>query len=219
MPSWSTSSKPGASWKTPWAFKPVLRHLQGLIWGRQFRLIASRGRIRRPGSQSRLNQGGRADPRRYARYRCGPKGEFRCLLVTCLIALCDTTAGDGAFCLIPGSHKCQLAHPYSDRDLEEVPPLEDLPPDGRLGGRLYRERLPRLQGAPPPQPILARVPVRPLPTWRTGRGVNLRPICCGARRQTRSSPTCCWPPTIIPPGPRRRWADRPYGSCANFSVR
>lgn len=107
--------------------QPVLRHLQGLIWGRQFRLIASRGRIRRPGSQSRLNQGGRADPRRYARYRCGPEGEFRCLLVTCLIALCDTTAGDGAFCLIPGSHKCQLAHPYSDRHLEEVPPLEDLP--------------------------------------------------------------------------------------------
>ena len=74
-----------------------------------------------------LTQGGQADPRRYARYRCGPEGEFRCLLVTCLIALCDTTAGDGAFCLIPGSHKCLLPHPYADRELEEVPPLEDLP--------------------------------------------------------------------------------------------
>ena len=109
------------------ALQPVLRHLQGLIWGQQFRLIASRGRIRGVGSRGHLTQGGKADPRRYARYRCGPEGEFRCLLVTCLIALCDTTAGDGAFCLIPGSHKCLLPHPYADRELEEVPPLEDLP--------------------------------------------------------------------------------------------
>ena len=109
------------------ALQPVLRHLQGLIWGQQFRLIASRGRIRGVGSRGHLTQGGQADPRRYARYRCGPEGEFRCLLVTCLIALYDTTAGDGAFCLIPGSHKCLLPHPYADRELEEVPPLEDLP--------------------------------------------------------------------------------------------
>ena len=109
------------------ALQPVLRHLQALIWGRQFRLIASRARIRGVGSRGRLTQGGRADPRRYARYRCGPEGEFRCLLVTCLIALDDTIAGDGAFCLIPGSHKCHLPHPYADRELDQVPPLQDLP--------------------------------------------------------------------------------------------
>ena len=109
------------------ALQPVLRHLQGLIWGQQFRLIASRGRMRGVGSRSRLTQGGQADPRRYARYRCGPEGEFRCLLVTCLIALDDTNAGDGSFCLIPGSHKCHLPHPYAHRELEEVPPLQDLP--------------------------------------------------------------------------------------------
>ena len=109
------------------ALQPVLRHLQELIWGRQFRLIASRAKIRGAGRGGRLTQGGQADPRRYARYRCGPAGEFRCLLVTCLIALDDTNTGDGAFCLIPGSHKCHLPHPYADRELEEVPPLEDLP--------------------------------------------------------------------------------------------
>ncbi len=109
------------------ALEPVRRTLQGLIWGRQFRLIASRGRIRGMRSRGRLTQGGQADPRRYARYRCGPEGEFRCLLVTCLIALCDTTADDGAFCLIPGSHKCHLPHPYAGRRLEEVAPLQDLP--------------------------------------------------------------------------------------------
>ena len=109
------------------ALEPVRRYLRGLIWGQQFRLIASRGRIRGAGSRSRLTQGGHADPRRYARYRCGPEGEFRCLLVTCLIALCDTTADDGAFCLIPGSHKCHLPHPYAGRELQDIPPLEDLP--------------------------------------------------------------------------------------------
>ncbi len=109
------------------ALQPVLRHLQALIWGRQFRLIASRARIRGVGSRGRLTQGGKADPRRYAGYRCGPEGEFRCLLVTCLIALDDTDAGDGTFCLIPGSHKCHLPHPYADRELDQVPPLQDLP--------------------------------------------------------------------------------------------
>ena len=109
------------------ALRPVLRHLQALIWGRQFRLIASRARLRGVGSRGRLTQGGKADPRRYARYRCGPEGDFRCLLVTCLIALDDTIAGDGSFCLIPGSHKCHLPHPYADRELVEIAPLEDLP--------------------------------------------------------------------------------------------
>ena len=109
------------------ALQPVLRHLQALIWRRQFRLIASRARIRGLGTRGRLTQGGWADPRRYARYRCGPEGEFRCLLVTCLIALDHTDAGDGAFCLIPGSHKSHLPHPYADRELDEVAPLQDLP--------------------------------------------------------------------------------------------
>ncbi len=109
------------------ALTPLLRHLHGLIWGQQFRLIASRGRIRNPGSQHGLTQGGRADRRRYARYRCGPEGEFRCLLVTCLLALSDSVSGDGAFCLIPGSHKSNLPHPYADSKLEDVPPLQDLP--------------------------------------------------------------------------------------------
>lgn len=109
------------------ALRPVLRHLQALIWRRQFRLIASRARIRGVGSRGRLTQGGRADPRRYARYRCGPEGEFRCLLVTCLIALDDTNEGNGAFCLIPGSHKSHLPHPYAGRELDKVPPLQDLP--------------------------------------------------------------------------------------------
>ena len=109
------------------ALTPLLRYLHGLIWGRQFRLIASRGRIRSPGSRCRLTQGGRADRRRYVGYRCGPEGEFRCLLVTCLIALSDSDSGNGAFCLIPGSHKSHLPHPYADSRLEDVPPLYDLP--------------------------------------------------------------------------------------------
>ena len=109
------------------ALTPLLRHLQVLIWGRQFRLIASRGRIRRPGCQRGVTQGGLADRRRYTGYRCGPEGEFRCLLVTCLIALSDAASEDGSFCLIPGSHKSNLPHPYAGSKLKDVPPLRDLP--------------------------------------------------------------------------------------------
>ena len=195
------------------ALEPVRRYLQGLIWGRQFRLIASRGRIRGMRSRSRLTQGGQADPRRYARYRCGPEGEFRCLLVTCLIALCDATADDGAFCLIPGSHKCHLPHPYADRRLEEVAPLQDLPlaagsavvfsdnvshalrPPRRDSqhwlefqyGPSYMENWPGCEFS---ADLLQRTEVPPA--------------------ATRSNPTCCWPPTTTPPDPRRKWTDCSY---------
>ena len=109
------------------ALRPLVHYLQALIWGQQFRLIASRGWIRKPGSYSQLTQGGQADPRRYTRYRCGPTGEFRCLLVTCMIPLSDSAEEDGCFCLIPGSHKSNLAHPYNNKKLKDIPSLHDLP--------------------------------------------------------------------------------------------
>ena len=74
------------------ALQPVLRHLQALIWGRQFRLIASRARIRGVGSRGRLTQGGKADPRRYSGYRCGPGGRI------------PLPAGDLPGCA--GRHRC-----------------------------------------------------------------------------------------------------------------
>lgn len=98
-----------------------------LVWGEQVRLIASRALVRRAGVSGRVTQGGRADPRRFGRYRAFVEGEFRCLLVSVLIALDDTADGDGAFGVIPASHKANFAHPWADRIAEDLSVLRPLP--------------------------------------------------------------------------------------------
>ncbi len=101
--------------------------MEELIWGSQFRLVASRSLIRKPGISGRITQGGLADPRRYARYRCFVEGEFRCLMVSCLVALDDTLPNDGPFCVIPASHKSNFGHPYTEAPLNTVSALRDVP--------------------------------------------------------------------------------------------
>ena len=122
------------------ALPRVRQYLQEFIWGQQYRLVGSRAAIRDPGARSRLNQGGNADPRRYTRYRCLGDGQFRCLMMTCLIALCDTTHGDGTFCAIPTSHKANLPHPYENTDLGAIPPLHEIPLQAG-SGVLFTENL------------------------------------------------------------------------------
>ena len=109
------------------ALPRVLDYVQEFIWGRQYRLVGSRAILRTSGRYSRLTQGGEADLRRYARYRCFGDGQFRCLMITCLIALTDTADGDGAFCVISASHKANLPHPYENTDLSAVSPLRTIP--------------------------------------------------------------------------------------------
>ena len=122
------------------ALPRVLDYVQEFIWGRQYRLVGSRAILRTPGKGSQLTQGGDADPRRYARYRCFGDGQFRCLMITCLIALTDTSDGDGAFCAIPASHKASLPHPYENTDLSAIAPLQNIPL--RAGsGILFTENL------------------------------------------------------------------------------
>ena len=122
------------------ALPRVRDYVQEFIWGRQYRLVGSRAILRTPGKGSQLTQGGDADPRRYARYRCFGDGQFRCLMITCLIALTDTTDSDGAFCAIPASHKASLPHPYENTDLNAIVPLHNIPL--RAGsGVLFTENL------------------------------------------------------------------------------
>jgi hypothetical protein len=107
------------------ALQPVLERVRAFIWGSQYRLVGSRGVTREPRGESRLSAGGAADARRYARYRY-EDGQFRCLMLTCLIAL-DDTADDGAFCVVPSSHKANLPHPYGEVELAAIPPLRTIP--------------------------------------------------------------------------------------------
>ena len=46
-------------------------------------------------------------------------------MITCMIALRDTAASDGAFCAIPGSHKANLPNPYNDAQLDVIAPLRE----------------------------------------------------------------------------------------------
>ena len=122
------------------ALPRVLDYVQEFIWGRQYRLVGSRAILRTQEKGSQLTQGGDADPRRYARYRCFGDGQFRCLMITCLIALTDTSDGEGAFCAIPASHKASLPHPYENMDLSAIAPLQNIPL--RAGsGVLFTENL------------------------------------------------------------------------------
>ncbi len=107
-------------------FKRLLQPMEEIIWGSQVRLVASRGLIKEPGSIETLTQGGKADPRRYTKYRCFVEGEFRCLMTTCLIALNNCSNGNGTFCIIPASHKSNFPHPYSNTSLESVSVLKDI---------------------------------------------------------------------------------------------
>ena len=138
----------GGVFEEAMAHPAILSYLGGLIWGQQFRLIRSRGVLRGPGSRDYLNQGGKADPRRYTRYRCTWEGEFRCLMVTCLIALTDASEGKGPFTVLPGSHKSNLPHPYSEVELEEITPLQEIP-RWAGAGVLFAESLSHAIKSPP----------------------------------------------------------------------
>lgn len=117
----------GGALEDAMALRRVLDYVQEFIWGRQYRLVGSRAILRTPGQGSQLTQGGDADPRRYARYRCFGDGQFRCLMITCLISLTDTGNNDGTFCTIPASHKASLPHPYENTELNAIVPLQNIP--------------------------------------------------------------------------------------------
>ena len=100
------------------ALASVQPYLQEFIWGNQYRLVGSRASVQPSRGQQRLKQGGRADKRRYARYRCTGEGQFRCLMMSLYIALEPLALG-----VVPGSHKAEFPHPYADIPLEQIPPL------------------------------------------------------------------------------------------------
>ena len=130
----------GSTIEDAMALPRILDYVREFIWGRQYRLVGSRAILRAPGRNSPLTQGGDADPRRYARYRCFGDGQFRCLMITCLIALTDAVDGDGAFCVIPASHKANLPHPYENTDLNTIAPLHSVPLQAG-SGVLFTENL------------------------------------------------------------------------------
>ena len=140
----------------------LVQAMQQLIWGDQIRLVSSRAIARKPGISGHVSQGGLADPRRYTRYRCFIDGEFRCLLVSCLIALNDTASGDGAFSVIPSSHKSNFPPPLRTASSRERCGPEGSPTACGLRRDLQREHFPLHEEFPDRIETLAAVSVRSL---------------------------------------------------------
>ena len=137
----------GGIFEDAMALRPVLERVRAFIWGNQYRLVGSRGLLRAAGTATRLSRGGGDDKRRYARYRCEGDGQFRCLMLTCLIALDDTAAEDGAFCAMPCSHKANFPHPYGDAELAGIPALHRVRLEAG-SGVLFTESLSHAFAAP-----------------------------------------------------------------------
>ena len=104
------------------ALPAVIDHVLEFIWGRQYRLVGSRAILLEPGAKIQLTPGGAAANRRFADYRCWGDGQFRCLMISCLIPLQDAT-----YLAIPASHKANFPHPYKNYALEAIPPLVAVP--------------------------------------------------------------------------------------------
>jgi hypothetical protein len=79
------------------------------------------GTIRGPGGAQRLHSGGHVGTiRTQFRYHAG---KFHCGQVNVLMALSDIGPGDGATCVVPGSHKSNIRHPQTvaiEKRAEEI---------------------------------------------------------------------------------------------------
>ena len=133
----------------------LLKVMEELIWGNQIRLVASRAILRDPGIIGEITQGGLADPRRYTRYRSFLEGEMRCLMVSCLIALDDTTNGDGS------QPQEQFPSSLSAGESGRGSGFTGSAPDTGLRCRFQREPLPRDESFQLGRKAMAALSIRP----------------------------------------------------------
>jgi hypothetical protein len=96
--------------------------IHGLVQG-LVRINNSEIRIRYPGNTTGTHQGGPISPK----YRYGfNAGGIDCMMVRMIYFLHDVSAEEGAFCVVPGTHKSNLPSPYACGPAEEpgMIPLE-----------------------------------------------------------------------------------------------
>jgi len=108
-------------WNADLAFDVLLDHegtmdyVHGVVRGRPT-INNSEIRIRYKGNASRCHGGMRPDN---GKYRYGFSGRIDCMMVRMVYFVHDVTNEQGAFCVVPGTHKGNLACPYeNDPDTE-----------------------------------------------------------------------------------------------------
>lgn len=94
-------------------------------------------RIRYTGNYSGTHMGGPLPNK----YRYGYNGTgIDCMMVRMIYFIHDVTAEEGAFCVVPGTHKSHLSSPYENRIPEEEPGMIPLPVKAGYGV-LFTENL------------------------------------------------------------------------------
>ena len=81
-------------------------------------------RIRYPGNQTGTHMGGPVSGKhRYAYNQAG----FNCMMVRMIYFVHDVGPEDGPFCVVPATHKSNMASPYKGRNPDEEPGMIGLP--------------------------------------------------------------------------------------------
>lgn len=94
-------------------------------------------RVRYSGNYSGTHMGGLASHKH--RYTFNAKG-IDCMMVRMIYFVHDVSTDEGAFCVVPGSHKSNLAPPYVDMKPDEEPGMIPLPVNAG-DGILFTENL------------------------------------------------------------------------------
>ena len=81
-------------------------------------------RIRYPGNQTGSHMGGPVSWKH--RYTYTPRG-IDCMMVRMVYFVHDVNPGEGEFCVVPATHKSNLAPPYEGRDPDKEPGMIGLP--------------------------------------------------------------------------------------------
>ncbi len=81
-------------------------------------------RIRYPGNQTGAHMGGPVSPKH--RYAFDARG-INCMMVRFVYFLHDVEPGQGEFCVVPATHKSNMASPYEGRDPDTEPNMIGLP--------------------------------------------------------------------------------------------
>ena len=96
---------------------PTMAYIRAIVQERQT-INNSEIRIRYPGNQTGSHCGGPVGLK--LRYYYNPRG-INCMMVRMVYFLHDVGPGQGEFCVVPGTHKSNMASPYEGADPDTEP--------------------------------------------------------------------------------------------------
>ncbi|MCY3864938.1 MAG: phytanoyl-CoA dioxygenase family protein [Chloroflexi bacterium] len=102
---------------------PTMKYIRAIVKERPT-INNSEIRIRYPGNQTGSHMGGPVSPKH--RYTYSDQG-IDCMMVRMVYFVHDVNPGQGEFCVVPATHKSNMASPYEGRDPDKEPGMIGLP--------------------------------------------------------------------------------------------